>query len=488
MNLFLTKGIPSGKSWLVYFLFFFAQLAFAAYVPGVTIYGLPINKAGKRLIYYCNGYVSYYVVLVSIFVLQYFGLFDFAHIADHLGEYLVAGIVIGNVSSIYWYLYGIFTEPSYTRTGNIIYDFFMGTTLYPRINLFPYGYEIDIKMVAEIRWSWLTLMCLTLSSAIKQYQTLGYVTKEMGVMLLAHWLYSNATVKGEHYIPATWDMFHERFGWMLNFWNTSGVPFLYCFQSFYILQLGKELDSKLSIPYIAFVYLFLILGYYIFDAANCQKATMKVTVVRRNLFPEVPWGVLSTPIRFLETPKGKLLVDGFYAYARKMQYTGDVMMGLAWGLACGFDSFMPYFYVAFFFLMICHRQMRDEVRCRIKYGDFWVFYTSMVPNVFIPSFDIFRYMFDKNFKLAPIVLPPHLQAQLDASRTFLRSSTSRATSPAPGSASTETIGTRRKSIGGSASKAAVRATTPSKMATGSSKSTKTATAPVSTRKRASKTN
>lgn len=23
---------------------------------------------------------------------------------------------------------------------------------------------------------------------------------------------------GEHCIPCTWDMFHERFGWMLNFW------------------------------------------------------------------------------------------------------------------------------------------------------------------------------------------------------------------------------------------------------------------------------
>ncbi len=23
---------------------------------------------------------------------------------------------------------------------------------------------------------------------------------------------------GEHYIPGTWDMFHEKFGWMLNFW------------------------------------------------------------------------------------------------------------------------------------------------------------------------------------------------------------------------------------------------------------------------------
>jgi len=499
VTLLLLKGIPSGKSWMVYFMFFFAQLAFAAYLPGVAIHGLPINKAGKRLLYYCNGYVSYYVVLLSLLLLQYYGLFDLAHIADNLGEYLIAGIVIGNVSSIYWYLYGVFTEPPTTRTKNIIYDFFMGTALYPRIGFFPFGHEIDIKMVAEIRWSWLTLMCLTLSCAVKQYQTLGYITKEMGVMLLAHWLYSNATVKGEHYIPATWDMFHERFGWMLNFWNTSGVPFLYCFQSFYILKRGIELDAQLSVPYIVFVYIFLIFGYYIFDAANCQKASIKFTVISRRLFPDVPWGVLKSPVRFLDTPKGKLLVDGFYAFARKMQYTGDIMMGLSWGLACGFGSFMPYFYVTFFFLMICHRQMRDEVRCRIKYGDFWVYYTSLVPNVFVPSYDFIRFLFDKNFKLAPIVLPPHLQAQLDASRSSSSLRTSaRIASPAPASAPASA--TKRKSLGESvASKpAATRATTPSKKASASGKSAKTTAwrdvpTPVSTRsksprKRAGKVN
>ncbi len=66
---------------------------------------------------------------------------------------------------------------------------------------------------------------------------------------------------------------------------------------------------------------------------------------------------------------GKLLADGWYAYARKMQYTGDIMMASAWGLACGFGSFMPYFYVVFFTSMIIHRQSRDEIRCREKYGE-----------------------------------------------------------------------------------------------------------------------
>ena len=55
---------------------------------------------------------------------------------------------------------------------------------------------------------------------------------------------------------------------------------------------------------------------------------------------------------------GNLLVDGWYRYARKMQYTGDIMMALSWGLACGFGSSLPYFYALFFTCMIIHRQIR----------------------------------------------------------------------------------------------------------------------------------
>lgn len=34
----------------------------------------------------------------------------------------------------------------------------------------------------------------------------------------------------------------------------------------------------------------------------------------------------------------KLLVSGFWGMARKINYTGDWCMGLAWCLLCGFES------------------------------------------------------------------------------------------------------------------------------------------------------
>jgi protein-S-isoprenylcysteine O-methyltransferase Ste14 len=214
----------------------------------------------------------------------------------------------------------------------------------------------------------------------------------MGFMLLAHWLYSNATAKGEHCVPCTWDMFHENFGWMLNFWNICGVPFLYCFQSLYILKNQTLIAKNYPLALTIFDFALLLLGYYIFDTANCQKATIKHNL-RRNTFPQLPWSVLEEPIRYIVTPKGKLLVDGWYAFGRKMQYTGDIMMATSWGLACGFNSLLPFFYALFFTCMIIHRQTRDEVRCKEKYGAHWDLYTKTVPNVFLPSGAFFTYLF-----------------------------------------------------------------------------------------------
>ena len=129
-----------------------------------------------------------------------------------------------------------------------------------------------------------------------------------------------------------------------------------------------------------------------FDSANSQKATCKVQTRRPWAFPQVPWAILQEPIPFLKTPKGNLLVGGWYAFGRKLQYTGDILMAASWGLVCGFNSAMPYFYLMFFLCMINHRQARDEHRCREKYGEFWTTYTKLVPNVFVPGWGFWNYL------------------------------------------------------------------------------------------------
>ncbi len=60
-------------------------------------------------------------------------------------------------------------------------------------------------------------------------------------------------------------------------------------------------------------------------------------------------------------------------------------MALSWGLICGFDHVLPYFYFAFFLVMISHRAHRDIARCRRKYGADWDRYCEKVPYLLIPG-------------------------------------------------------------------------------------------------------
>lgn len=64
------------------------------------------------------------------------------------------------------------------HSGNIIYDWFIGRELNPRVTL-PFAGEVDIKAWMELRPGMLGWLILDLAFMAKQYKTYGYVTDSM---------------------------------------------------------------------------------------------------------------------------------------------------------------------------------------------------------------------------------------------------------------------------------------------------------------------
>ena len=115
-----------------------------------------------------------------------------------------------------------------------------------------------------------------------------------------------------------------------------------------------------------------LVGYAIFRGANGQKDAF-----RKGLLPHM---------NYLQTKRGtKLLTAGFWGCARKINYTGDWIMGCTWCLVCGFGSIVPYYYAIYFFILLVHRSTRDDHLCQQKYGKDWDIYKQMVPYRFIPG-------------------------------------------------------------------------------------------------------
>jgi protein-S-isoprenylcysteine O-methyltransferase Ste14 len=66
-----------------------------------------------------------------------------------------------------------------------------------------------------------------------------------------------------------------------------------------------------------------------------------------------------------------------------MNYTGDLIMAIAYCLPCG-SQIGGYLYAFYLFTLLTHRAYRDDAKCRHKYAKDWATYTSKVPYVFVP--------------------------------------------------------------------------------------------------------
>ena len=376
-----TGAAPTWRALLIYGGFLIFQALLAAFLPGIRVRGLPIPSQGNvQLDYRCNGITAWYLTLLTVAALHFSGVFPLWEIADEFGSLMTVAIVSGNLLALTIFAGAHLTGNTHRMSGNFFYDFFMGAWLNPRIG------SLDLKMWAEIRIAWILLFLLTASAAALQYKTHGTVSSPMIFMLVAHGLYTNACMKGEECIPTTWDIFYEKWGWMLIFWNLAGVPFVYCFNSMYIAQ---RPPFEHSVPYTVFCFALLLGAYYVWDTSQSQRNRFRMkargTYVRRRTFPRLPWGTLENPDYFKTEQGSLLLIDGWWRHARKIHYTADLLMALSWGLICGFDHVLPYFYFAFFLVMIIHRAHRDIARCRRKYGADWDRYCEKVPYLLIPG-------------------------------------------------------------------------------------------------------
>ena len=364
-----------------------------------------------RLPYRCNALAAWWVILLTVAAITAAcGDAPLVWIADNWGRLLTCAVVVADATSVVAYLHAVVGGRAERMTGKPLYDFFMGAELNPR----AFGDRLDMKMWSELRTSWVTLFLLTLSAAAKQRRMRSsfdavlrrgdddylnnhhhhrHVSGASWVMLVAHWVYANACQKGEESVPYTWDIFHEKWGWMLIFWNIAGVPFLYCANSFFI----AERDVILSQTTTACLLATLISAYYVWDTSQSQRTRFRMKVQglyveRPWAFPVLPWGTLRSP-KSMATARGDpLLISGWVGWARKIHYTADAVMACIWALACTLGSTspmlrdpLPFLYPVFFLVMIVHRVGRDEKRCRKKYGRDWRRYRAAVPYCWIPG-------------------------------------------------------------------------------------------------------
>ena len=406
-NLVYTGAFPHAKAWTIYWVFLVFEAACYCLLPGVWGYGKPLpHEGGKQLRYYCSAYTSFYATIAVAAGLHWSGLVPLYTIIDEFGPLLSVAIISGWLVSFIAYFSAIARGATHRMTGSPVYDFFMGAELNPRM----FGI-LDFKMFFEVRLPWYILFLLSCGAAARQYEQYGYVSGEVGFLIMAHFLYANACSKGEELIITTWDMYYEKWGFMLVFWNMAGVPLSYCHCTIFLAN--QDPATYRWNPYaLTALYASYLFVYWVWDSCNSQKnrfrAMERGKLVYRRTFPQLPWQTLHNP-RTITTASGDtILADGWYGLARKLHYSCDMYFATCWGLITGFKSPFPWFYPVFFCCMIAHRAWRDIERCRAKYGDAWREYERQVPYLLIPVSLLISFPFSPTHQLVSLALPPLL--------------------------------------------------------------------------------
>jgi delta24(24(1))-sterol reductase len=183
---------PTWYATKIYWAFLVFEATLQYICPGVIMKGLPLeHEGGRQLEYNCNALWAWYITLGLWIYLQWSGLFPWSTLMHHYGPLLSVSVVSGNVISVLTYVITLAMGKQYRMSGNVVYDFFMGAPLNPRIG------SLDLKMFAEIRISWMLLFFLTTSCAAYMHEVHGTVSWPILFLCLAHGLYTNACMKGE---------------------------------------------------------------------------------------------------------------------------------------------------------------------------------------------------------------------------------------------------------------------------------------------------
>nr|XP_054759116.1 delta(14)-sterol reductase TM7SF2-like isoform X1 [Lytechinus pictus] len=356
------------EAYLFYIGWFFFQVILALLPVGKIVQGQPL-RSGKRLSYRTNGLFALVVTCATFGAMVYYKC-PVTLIVDKILPLMTAATLFSVFLSLFLYIKARRGPNSALaaggNSGNFFYDFFMGHELNPRFG------SLDLKFFCELRpglflWALINMACL-----MKVWTEFpDNPPWNLILVCVFQFLYVFDALLYESAILTTMDIIQDGFGFMLVFGDLAWVPFTYSLQARYLADHPPAFPDYCLIP----VALLFSLGYFIFRMSNSQK----------NSYRQNPYGKSVAGLQTIPTDTGKrLLVSGWWGFVRKPNYLGDLLMALSWSLCTGFVSIVPYFYPIYFFILLVHRERRDDASCRQKYGGAWAKYCATVKYRMIP--------------------------------------------------------------------------------------------------------
>ncbi|KAL8729720.1 MAG: hypothetical protein Q9166_004548 [cf. Caloplaca sp. 2 TL-2023] len=404
--------------------YYLLSIVLQAALPGVVQQGVRL-RSGARLEYKFNAFSSAVTVLFGAAIGTYLNGPDFAlwtFIWDNYTQLITVnlGFTFFLACFVYYRSFSVKAGNKHKRelaagghTGNLVYDWFIGRELNPRVTIPVIG-TIDIKAFCELRPGMLGYVLLDLAFVARQYKLYGFISDGMILVTIVQSVYVFDALWMEPAILSTMDITTDGFGFMLAFGDLVWLPFIYSLQARYL----AVYPVHLGLLGVAGVLAVQGLGYWIFRSANNEK----------NRFRTNPKDPRIAHLQYMKTQSGStLLTSGWWGFSRHPNYLGDWIMAWSYSLptgiagyvvkhgspvvmshgdmidgegvisggpvkqqvlqgeARGWGMLITYFYVLYFTVLLIHRELRDEEACKRKYGEDWEKYRDKVRWRILPG-------------------------------------------------------------------------------------------------------
>ncbi|XP_031825484.1 lamin B receptor isoform X2 [Nomia melanderi] len=346
------------------YLGFFSFVTLVSVIPiGRKVDGLQ-NRIG-RLQYRLNGFLCAILSLLVFIVCVYTELGVTDLIINNYIQFSISGWLIGVILSILLFVKGgkapVPNLNIQGSTNSRIYNFWQGREINPRIG------SADIK-ICIFRSAMIAMMLINLTIVIKSIEEAESYSIEhlhISVLLIASLqvIYAMDSLFFESTILTTFEVMYEGTGYML----CTGYM-LYPFLPTLITKYA--LVNKIKFSYLCGCpVFFFVVGYLLYRISNSQKHEFR----KNPLSPAV------AHLDTISTIRGKkLIVSGLWGHVRHPNYLGDIIMW--WSISCVTLAcdILPYYYAIMCTGLLVHRAIRDNERCKMRYGLAWEQYMSRV--------------------------------------------------------------------------------------------------------------
>lgn len=352
------------------------QLLLLLLLPGATFRG-PVTPAGVQPAYRENGVAAWFVTHGLVLVGWKLGWYSPATLVDAWGSMLTTLTLFAFVWCALLYLKGrtLPSSPDTFYSGNLIFDFFQGIELHPRM------FGVSLKQLINCRLSMMGWSVAVLTFALAQADQ-GHLRLSLAASAAVTVLYLFKFFWWETGYFGSLDIMHDRFGYYICWGVMAWVPAVYCLPGFWMLYHGPELSPIVALLFFGLGALAIRINY----EADAQRQRVRATGGQTTVWGKPP--VLIEAAYTTEDGqqrKNLLLASGWWGVARHFHYVPELALTLAWTIPAGFTSFLPWFYLVFLTILLVDRAGRDEKRCAAKYGADWNRYREAVPWRMVPG-------------------------------------------------------------------------------------------------------